>query len=349
VPPNVGISSPPGFAVELARAVGPFETVGWPEMTNPVKDSVLSDRAFLDHVRIVMAQREARLRHVLARDDWDLVFALFSEPDRVQHVLYRHIDPLNPLHDPEVAPEFAGEIDRAYEEMDRIVGETLAAVPAGTHVVVCSDHGFAPFRRGVNLNNFLMSHGLQQRFGASGPRGVQDLGSGELFSDVDWPRTKAYSMGLGNVYLNLAGREREGTVALTDAEAVLEDVRAKLLALRDVDGARVVREVYRGSDLYHGPRTVDAPDLVVGFERGYRVSWQTCLGACDEDVITPNMQPWSGDHCSVDPSLVPGVLFTSFPLVLESTPHVEDVGPTVLGLFGLAGPSPDGRSLLSER
>ena len=96
-----------------------------------------------------------------------------------------------------------------------------------------------------------------------------------------------------------------------------------------------------------GPAARDyAPDLVVGFERGWRVSWQTCLGGGGAQVIEDNRLNWSGDHCSVDPSLVPGILFSTIPLQSKGA-GVMDVAPTSLDLFGVKPPPGwDGRSLL---
>lgn len=348
LPPNVQIASPMQFAKDLAQANGPFETIGWPELTNPVKDDLIADRDFLAHLNIVRAAREKRLFERLARTDWDCLFAMFSEPDRVQHALYRHVDPKSPRHDPAVAAEFGPEIDRSYTEMDRLVGEVVAKAGPDTRVFVVSDHGFAPFRRGVNLNNFLCANGFQVRSGDSGPVGLDKLKRGKFFEDVRWGDTKAYAMGLGNLYLNLKGREVLGTVDPKDAAGVLDAIESKLLALRDKDGSKVVAKVYRGKDLYHGARAGDAPDLVVGFEYGYRVSWQTALGSVDDDVLTDNTFRWSGDHCSVDPSLVPGILFSSMPLSGAAAPNVTDVNPSILSLYGLAGPAPDGRSFLAK-
>ena len=72
---------------------------------------------------------------------------------------------------------------------------------------------------------------------------------------------------------------------------------------------------------------------MVGFELGYRVRWQTCLGALDPDVIIDNTQRWSADHCSVDPSIVPGILFSSLPLRDGVAPGILDVAPTVFELL----------------
>jgi len=115
-----------------------------------------------------------------------------------------------------------------------------------------------------------------------------------------------------------------------------------------VNGEKVVRQVYRGKALYHGARAGDAPDLVVGFEWGYRVSWQSALGSVDDDVITDNKFRWSGDHCSVDPELVPGILFSSVPLDPAAKPGVADVAPSVLSLYGIASPDTDGKSFLAK-
>ena len=350
LPPNAQIASPMQFAKDLADAQGPFETIGWPELTSPVKDDIVADREFLEHLEIVKKGREKRLLAELARSDWDCLFAMFCEPDRVQHAFYRHIDDKSPRHDPSMAAEFAGEIDRAYTEMDRIVGEVVKAAPEGTRIVVASDHGFAPFRRGVNLNNFLCSVRMQTRGGDAGPESIDKLrpGSGKFFADVTWPATKAYAWGLGNLSLNLAGREGDGCVQPAEAAKVLADIEAALYALRDKDGTKVVRHVYRGKDIYRGARANEAPDLVVGFEKGYRVSWQCSLGAVDDDVITDNPFRWSGDHCSVDPELVAGILFASVPFDGAAKPQVADVGPSILGLFGLKRDGVDGRPLFGR-
>jgi predicted AlkP superfamily phosphohydrolase/phosphomutase len=350
--PNLAISSPPEYARELADAVGPFETLGWPELTNPVKDGMLEDVFFLEHLKKVMEGREKRLRARIEAGGWDCLFAMFCEPDRVQHVLWRHTDPQSPTYAPDVSPRFAGEIDRIYEEMDRIVGEAVELAGPETVVLVVSDHGFAPFRRGVNLNNFLRAHGFQIPLAgtAGGAMNVGALAApgSTFFPDVDWDRTQAYAMGLGNLYLNLKGREPGGIVSEDEADAVLTSIREKLLQLTDRDGTRVVREVYRGSDLYSGSRTADAPDLVVGFEEGYRVSWQTCLGACDEDVIIDNTQRWSADHCSVDPSLVPGILFSSRGLRDDMDPGILDVLPSLLELLDVERDDLEGASFLAR-
>jgi hypothetical protein len=117
-----------------------------------------------------------------------------------------------------------------------------------------------------------------------------------------------------------------------------------LLALRH-DGKPVVRSAALREELYRGDHVEESADLVIGFERGFRVSWQCTLGSLDEPVISENRNLWSGDHCSVDPSLVPGVLFSSRPLAQDRA-TVADVCPTIESLL-LVRPEPneDGRPL----
>jgi predicted AlkP superfamily phosphohydrolase/phosphomutase len=107
----------------------------------------------------------------------------------------------------------------------------------------------------------------------------------------------------------------------------------------------VVRKVYTRDELYHGPYFNEAPDLVVGFERGYRVSWQTSLGGIPPEIIEPNERRWSADHCSVDPAQVPGVLFSSRPITSKEA-RIIDLAPTVLARLGIPAPADmDGHNL----
>ena len=125
-----------------------------------------------------------------------------------------------------------------------------------------------------------------------------------------------------------------------------QELVKKFATLHDPDtGEPVVRKVYTREELYKGPYFDEAPDMVVGFERGYRVSWQTSLGGIPPEIIEPNERRWSADHCSVDPDLVPGVLFSSRPLDAAS-PHITDIAPSVLKRLGIVPPaSMDGHDL----
>jgi len=173
------------------------------------------------------------------------------------------------------------------------------------------------------------------------------LGSGQFWENVDWSRTKAYAMGLGQVFINLKGREGDGAVDPSEYKAVVDDLAARLMGLTDPrNGARIVSNVYKRDEIYSGPFLKDAPDLQVGMVDGYRVSWQTTLGGSPPgDIVYPNTRKWSGDHCGFDYKTIPGILITNRKLAVQD-PRIIDIGPTVLKYFGVPVPKEmDGRPL----
>ncbi|MBN1939192.1 MAG: alkaline phosphatase family protein, partial [Candidatus Aminicenantes bacterium] len=206
---------------------------------------------------------------------------------------------------------------------------------------IMSDHGFKPFRRGVNLNAWLRDNGyLALEDGAAE--------SGEWFKGVDWSRTKAYALGLGGVYLNLKGREAKGIVPPSEAAALRREIQAKLLGLKDTEtGETAINLAYDKDDIYSGPYKGNAPDLIIGYNIGFRASWEAVTGKAGKRVFEDNAKCWSGDHC-VDPAVVPGVLFSNLKLA-RPNPSIMDIAPTVLELFGQKPPAHmDGRSLLPK-
>jgi len=154
---------------------------------------------------------------------------------------------------------------------------------------------------------------------------------------VDWSHSRAYGLGLNGIYLNLKGRERDGIVDPADRDALLREISEKLLAVRDpADGKPVIKRVYRADEVYAGPYAASAPDLIVGYYRGYRASWATTQGDLEEQVLSDNDSAWSADHC-IAADEVPGVLFSNRPIDRED-PALVDLAPTILNVFGMATP-----------
>ncbi|MFI5179688.1 MAG: nucleotide pyrophosphatase, partial [Vicinamibacterales bacterium] len=206
------------------------------------------------------------------------------------------------------------------------------------------------FQRGVNLNTWLVDNGYIARPGKPlGDKNLNDMfgGGGQFWENVDWSRTKAYSMGLGQIYFNMRGREGQGIVSPgAESSALAEELKGKLLTLVDPDDDhRIVRNVYKRDDVYSGEFLGNAPDLQVGFEDGYRVSWQTTLGGSPKGIVYPNTQKWSGDHCGFDYQTTAGVFVSSRPMTGQN-PRVIDIAPTVLKFLGVAIPGNiDGKPL----
>jgi len=306
--PYLPIASPPTYAVDMAHALGgAFSTLGMPEETKGLTDGVVSDEAFLAFCDEVTREREAMFLHELGRFREGLLSVVFDTSDRIQHCFWRLHDPAHPLYDAAEAKRLGPVIENHMVRMDAVVGQALEAAGDDTALFVCSDHGFCSYTRSVNLNAWLAREGYLKLK----PHDPAD--AGELFRHVDWSGTRAYALGFGSIYLNVAGREGNGIVAAGEAANELaEDIAKRLLALADGD-ASPVAAVHRKADLYDGPLSGEAPDLVVGYRPPYRVAWTSAIGGVAPDIFSDNRQKWSGDHC-VDASYVPGVLFSNLPL-----------------------------------
>jgi predicted AlkP superfamily phosphohydrolase/phosphomutase len=326
--PALPISHPRYYAIYLAKLLGAFATLGMAEDTWALNDGAINEDAFLKQVAFIQSEREAMYFSALKNTRRGVLACVFDTSDRVQHMFYRYLDPASGAAMDE---RFRGTIENLYRDMDRLVGETVKHVSAECALFVLSDHGFCAFRRGVNLNAWLRREGYLA---------LTDGGheSGEYFDGIDWSRTRAYTFGLGGVYLNLRGREAHGIVAAEDAPRLKRELIEKLAALPDEEtGAVAIVEAHDSSRIYKGPYLGGAPDLIIGYAEGYRASWDAAVGKVTESVFEDNDKAWSGDHC-VDPYLVPGVLFSNLKMAAED-PGIEDMAPTALRLFGIEQPA----------
>ena len=326
--PCLPIASPLQYAGELAEALGgPFSTLGMPEETKGLTDGVVSDEAFVEFCEAVTREREAMFLHELGRFREGLLSVVFDTSDRIQHCFWRLHDPSHPLYDEAAARRLGPVIERHMARMDAVVGQAMAAAGDDTALFVCSDHGFCSYTRSVNLNAWLAQAGyLKLR-----PHDPTD--AGELFRHVDWSGTRAYALGFGSVYLNIAGREGRGIVPAEEGRQVAEEIVSRLLALRDGQAAPVAA-VHRKADLYDGPMSGEAPDLVVGYRPPYRVAWTSAIGGVAPEAFSDNRQKWSGDHC-VDASFVPGTLFANLPLAIAGGAPQTRLAATVCRTLGL--------------
>jgi predicted AlkP superfamily phosphohydrolase/phosphomutase len=198
------------------------------------------------------------------------------------------------------------------------------------------------FQRGFHLNTWLFNnHYLAFK------NGIQPgEEAGDFFRSVDWSHTKAYALGLGGIYLNLKGREEEGIVRAEEANDIEAAIIKGLTRLHDPDQRKVaIRSVLTRDQVYTGIYAHESPDLIVNFADGYRVSWDTALGGIPAGLFEDNIKKWSGDH-SIDPLLVPGVLFMNRKFSPEKA-NLLDLAPTILAVLGIPkGPSMEGNSLL---
>ncbi len=344
------ISSPPGYAGELAKRHGLMKTLGWWHDTWALNEERIDEGVFLEDCWRNMQQEREILLDELQRDPPSLMVAVFTATDSVSHMFYRLIDAKSPRYDAALAAKYGDAIEKTYERMDAIVGEVMRAMRPGATLIIVSDHGFHSWRKGFNTNTWLVENGFMtlKNPGATEKQVNLDnlFSQGSFFPNTDWSRTQAYALGLGQIYLNLRGREKYGIVSPgPEAQRILNDLRQKLLALEDPDThEKVIENVYLAPEIFHGARLSEAPDLQMSFHDGYRTSWQTSLGAVPQGIIVANMKKWSGDHCASDPSDTQGIFFSNrhFP----EQPSILDISPTVLGLLGVSPPGNlDGKEL----
>lgn len=323
--PAFPISHPAAYSKDLAKAIGPFYTLGMDEDTNALSDETLTDEAFLEQCAQISDQRDAMLQEELKAFKSGLLVCVYDTPDRVQHMFWRAMDPDHPAH--AASRAHSGAVLAAYRRLDETLGKVWASVDERTLLVVVSDHGFAPFRKAVHLNRWLAENGyLVLKDPAAAPQ--------DFFQGVDWSRSRAYSLGLGGgVYLNLRGREPSGIVEEKDAKLLLAKISEKLREWKD-EGSPVVARAAMREDVFSGPLSPNSPDLMVMLKPGYRVSWQTALGGLPKKLVESHASKWSGDHACNAPEDVPGVLLTNRKLASPS-PRLSQVAPTFLRFLGV--------------
>lgn len=327
--PMMPISTPVGYAAELAEATGRFYTQGMPEDTNALNEGVFNDADFMAQAAMAHAEIRDQFDYVLDRFRGGFLFYYFGNLDQVSHMMWRAMDPEHPAHDPIADAPYANAIIDRYLEVDELVGETLDRLPEGTTLVVMSDHGFTSWRRAMNVNTWLLQNGF---ITLMNPRRVTGI---SYFGNVNWARTQAYAVGLNGLYINLRGRDANGSVPISDRDALIAEISAGLLAFVDpATGEHAVTKVYPRDEVFADDGYLDiGPDLIVGFAKGVRGSNESALGEFSTEIIVDNDHPWSGDHL-MDHEVVPGVLFSSRPLRRTVT-SLQNLATALLAEFGI--------------
>ena len=329
VAPLMPISTPVGYATELAEATGRFYTQGMPEDTNALNEGVFNNADFMTQAAMVHTEIRNQFDYVLNEFRGGFLFYYFGNLDQVSHMMWRAMDPEHPAHDPIADAPYANAVIDRYVDVDDFIGETLGKLPENTTLVVMSDHGFTSWRRAMNLNTWLLENGYITLIN---PRRVTGI---PYFGNVDWESTEAYAVGLNGVYINLRGREANGSVMPLDQDTLSAEIAEKLLSFIDpITGEQAVTKVYHRDEVFAAGGYLDiGPDLIVGFAKGVRGSNESALGEFSTEIIFDNDHPWSGDHL-MDHETVPGVLFSSRPLQRVVT-SLQNLAGVLLAEFGI--------------
>jgi len=335
--PALPISHSMLYAIYLAKKFGKYATLGLAEDTWALSEEVIDDEAFITQVYDFHEEREQQFFDGLQTVKNGVVACVFDTTDRMQHMFFRYLDERHPARRGKDIGKKQDIIKDLYVKMDGLLGRLMASLKPKDVLMILSDHGFKSFRRGVNINTWLLQQGLLAYKQGETP--------GKWYAGVDWRQTKAYGFGLAGIYLNVKGRESQGIVTQEETEAVKQKIIDGLTGLRDPETGEVaIKQVYNSAKTYTGPYSANAPDLIVGYAEGYRASWDSTTGTLSDSVFEDNTSAWSGDH-SMNPCDVPGVFFSN-KRVAEQDVHIMDLAPTILSLFGIKKPAyMDGRVL----
>lgn len=336
--PALPISTPSSYSRWLTDEAGEFHTLGIAEDTKALSDGTLDDTEYLQQARAVLSEHRRIFDAEFAKFKEGVFFFYFSSLDLNSHMFWRLMDPQHPEYDTTLADQNGSAIADFYQQMDQVLGEVLPRLDDRTTLLVLSDHGFAPYYRSFNLNTWLLNNGyIRLKDGVKSD-------SSEPFANVDWTRTRAYGLGLNGLYLNVRGRENNGIVPPgAHSDSLMAELRTKLLAVRDPKSKQqVITRIDLASEAYQGPYARSGPDMLVGYNRGYRAGWQTILGSIPADDLEDNTNPWSGDHC-MDYTLVPGVLLSNRKIAVKM-PALTDIAPTILAEFGIV----KGRGMIGQ-
>ena len=349
-PPPVAIAHPGDYGKHLAERFGTYKTLGWSLDTWALNELRIDEETFLEDVYFTEGKYAEIMDALLAEKDFRLYVHVYELTDRVAHVFWRLLDPEHPAYDAELAATYGDAVLDTYRFMDEIVGRAMETLGPDDVLLVCSDHGFHTWHKSVNYNTWLVRNGYMtlKHAGPDTEKRLEDLfGQGQFWPNVDWSRTKAYAMGLGDIYINLKGREGEGIVEPGEEyERIRDRLIEDLVAFQDPEtGDHPVRRVIKREEAYRGFDEDLIPDLLVANNSKYRVSWQTSLGGIPEDLLQINDRKWSGDHCSFDSEITKGIVFANRKIdASEAT--ILDFLPTIFGYLGLPVPEDvDGKPL----
>lgn len=321
------ITEPKELIKDISNELGLFYTTGFQEDHKALTNGVFSDDEYINQAELVLQERLNLLNYTLDHYNDGVLYFYFSSTDMQAHMLWWDSNDKHPTRNQKQSRECFDVLKDIYVKLDAALGRVLKDHGDEATIICLSDHGFGEFKRQFNLNTWLRDNGY-----------IHPASAYDLKEPLNWGQTKAYGMGINSLYLNLRGREGEGIIKPgEEREELLAELTGKLEAIRDDNGEKVIRKVYRSDKEFSGEAVQDAPDLIIGYAKNYRASWDTCLGGISEEVLTDNDMAWAADHCS-DPHIVPGVLFCNKPIRTDS-PRLEDLAPSILAEYGIETPS----------
>ena len=344
--PYIQFSTPASYSGELMDRYGLYKTIGWNYDTHALRLNSLNEDGFLEDVKNTMAWHERLTLDEIDRKHHDMVIAAWTGPDRVSHMFWRFRDTKHPLYTEEGAAKYGRAVENTYLAMDATVGKVMERLEPDDLLMILSDHGFKSFRKGFNVNTWLVRNGYLSVIGQTDPATAATTKEQTFLSGFDWKKSKAYSVGLGSIFLNIKGREGQGIVDPAEADTLAREIRQKLLTMTDPEtGEKVFDSIYT-KDVFKGGATADAPDLQLGYADGFQSSKASVSGTAPQNLLDLNEDKWSGEHGSSDVANTPGIFFSNKKINTDK-PVIIDLGVTALQHLGASVPADfEGKPLL---
>ncbi|GAB4339430.1 MAG: alkaline phosphatase family protein [Candidatus Abyssubacteria bacterium] len=333
------------------------------------------DRA-VESLRDEIRQKTEITRYLLENKPWDFFIVVFRSLDASQHGFWRFMDPAGQALDPEGARKYGNVILETYQQLDRAISDICEHMDDDTRVLIISDHGFGRKHKASNqLNYWLEEHGFLRFKGGTehrlSPRSLMTslyrfvsrntsralkerlkqflpslrnrVHSHLIYSQIDWAHTVAYNDDLFPIIrINLRGREPGGIVEPgRQYDDLVRELKQKLMECRDAElGVPIVDAVFHRDEIYTGPHTYRAPDLLVRWREDIAVTGialqKEAARNARPPVPTEDARYISGDH------RLNGILMAAGRGVKRnaavSGARLIDIAPTVLCMMGLPIP-----------
>ena len=320
--PEVTFTHPPELGDQI-RAWMPDFMMDVPNFRSDEKARILDNLYTLCDQRFTLAEK------LIAQDSPDFLMLVDMGVDRIHHAFWKPMDPRHPQYEPE--SPFVDAIHDYYVHVDQRIGELLRRCDEDTAVLVVSDHGAQPLMGGVCINEWLINQGyLTLSEAPTEPISLDQAA-------VDWSRTQVWGAGgyYARIFLNVKGREPEGTVAMADYEALRSELTEKLSALKTPDGEPMPVKVHKPQQIYQKVRG-RAPDLIVYFDD---LAWRSVgsVGLNSLYTVENDTGPDDANHAPFGLMIFHDPKAPKGGQVLEGA-QLYDIVPTVLDRYDIPAP-----------
>jgi len=248
-----------GFvAIDLKKATFPESAYAYLNSMNYLID-VEAEKAKEDKVAFMKSLfecfeiRKKAISHFSAEESWDLFFACITETDRLHHFFF---DASNDKENP-----YYESFLRFYVELDKFIKylyeQFIGRESEKGFFMILSDHGFAPVKKEVYINRFLEEKGF-----------LVLKNEGNFYERVE-NKTKAFNLDPCRIYIHEKDSYPRGTVRKEEKAVLLQEIKKILRELKGENGDEVIDKIFEKEEIYHGPHTHMAPDLVCLPKDGY--------------------------------------------------------------------------------